>query len=298
MRRVFVTALLFAGGVATMPSPLLAAQPASQPPAAAAPSAAPSPAGRWEGKLATPMQALDLTVDIVAKGSGWEGVITIPAQNLTQYPLSSVTASGDSASFAMAAPGNPQFTGKVDASGKTWTGEFTQGGGKLPLTLTRTGDAKIDPPKPSTAIDKALEGTWEGTLDVNGRTLRLVLKLSTAPTGLGRGTLDERGPGERRDPGADRQSGRPHADPSAPGHRRFLGGRAQRRAARRYLEAGSGKPSAHVQARRREVSRFTSAAASRADRRGSIAVPARRWRPATKLSARRGPRRGSWRRPA
>jgi hypothetical protein len=188
MRRVLVTALLFAGGVATLPSPLLAAQPAAQPPAAAAPSVAPSPAGRWEGKLATPMQTLDLTVDIMAKGSGWEGVITIPAQNLTQYPLSSVTASGDSASFAMAAPGNPQFTGKVDASVRTWTGEFTQGGGKLPLTLTRTGDAKIDPPKPSTAIDKALEGTWEGTLDVNGRTLRLVLKLSSAE-GLGKGTL-------------------------------------------------------------------------------------------------------------
>jgi hypothetical protein len=190
MRRVLVIALLLAGGAATLPSPLLAAQPASQPPAApAAPStAAPSPAGRWEGKLATPMQTLDLTVDIVAKGSGWEGVITIPAQNLTQFPLTSVTA-GDSATFAMAGPGNPQFTGKIDATGKTWTGEFTQGDGRLPLSLTRTGDAKIDPPKPSTAIGKELEGSWEGSLDAGGRTLRLVLKLATGPDGLGQGTL-------------------------------------------------------------------------------------------------------------
>jgi hypothetical protein len=189
MRRVLVVALLLAGGAATLSSPLLAAHQASQPPAATASSAAPSPAGRWEGKLATPMQTLDLTIDIVAKGSGWEGVITIPAQNLTQYPLSSITASGDSASFAMAAPGDPRFTGKIDATGKIWTGEFTQGEGRLPLSLTRIGDAKIEPPKPSTAITKELEGAWEGTLTAGPRTLRLVLKLATGPDGLGQGTL-------------------------------------------------------------------------------------------------------------
>ncbi len=164
----------------------------TQPPpsaTAAQPTTAPSLAGRWEGKLDTPNQSLDLTIDIIAKGSGWEGVISIPVQMLKGYPLASVTATGDSASFAMAAPGNPQFTGKIDATGKTWTGEFTQGDGRLPLTLTRTGDARLDPPKPSTAITKALEGSWEGTLTGGPRTLRLVLKLTTGPDGLGQGTL-------------------------------------------------------------------------------------------------------------
>lgn len=178
MRRVLVTAVLLAGVAATHAF----AAPAAQ-------TAPPAVAGRWEGKLDTPNQALDFIVDIVAKGSGLEGVISIPAQNLKQFPLSSVTASGDAVTFAIAAPGNPQFSGKLDAAGKALTGEFTQGEGRLPLTLTRTGDAQITPPKPSTAIDKAFEGTWEGTLGVGGRTLRLVLKLSTGSDGLGQGML-------------------------------------------------------------------------------------------------------------
>jgi hypothetical protein len=148
-----------------------------------------SPAGRWEGKLNVPNQPLDITVDIIAKGSGWDGVISIPAQNLKGYPLLKVTVTGDTVSFGMTAPGDPLFTGKIDATGKTLAGDFTQGGGTLTFSLTRTGDAKIEPPAPSTAIDKALEGTWEGALQAGGGTLRLVLKLSTGADGLGKGVL-------------------------------------------------------------------------------------------------------------
>ena len=51
------------------------------------------------------------------------------------------------------------------------------------------GDTKIEPPPKSTPITKELEGSWEGALDVNGTTLRLVLKLASQADGLATGTL-------------------------------------------------------------------------------------------------------------
>ena len=58
-----------------------------------------------------------------------------------------------------------------------------QGGGSVPLTLVWKGEAKFDVPAKSTPIGKELEGSWEGTLDVQGTALRLALKLANAATG-------------------------------------------------------------------------------------------------------------------
>jgi hypothetical protein len=190
IRRVAIA--LFVTAVAAM-HPTVAARSAAAPqPSGAQPAAAPSAAGRWEGRINTPGQPLDVIVDLVAKGSGWDGVISIPAQNLKAFPLSSITVRGDTVSFGMRVPGDPLFTGKITAAGSTpptLAGDFSQGGGTLTFSLTRTGDAKIDPPRPSTAIGKDLEGTWEGALSLNGQTLRLVLKLSTGSDGLGKGSM-------------------------------------------------------------------------------------------------------------
>jgi hypothetical protein len=91
--------------------------------------------------------------------------------------------------LAVKLPGSPQFTGTLSADGRSLTGDFTQGGGSTPLLLKRTGDAKIEPPARSTRITSALEGSWEGTLDVKGTLLRLVLKLSNQADGVATGVL-------------------------------------------------------------------------------------------------------------
>ena len=59
----------------------------------------------------------------------------------------------------------------------------------MTFAVVRTGDARIEPPPKSTPITKDLEGSWEGSLDVNGTTLRLLLKLSNRPEGGATGTL-------------------------------------------------------------------------------------------------------------
>lgn len=155
----------------------------------AQPATATAPAGHWEGTIEVPGQPLAIQVDLAKTGDKWDGTITIPAQNLKGFPLGGIQISGDKATFAITgAPGNPTFNGAVAKDGQTISGDFTQGGGTLPFKLTRSGDAKIEAPPKSTPITKELEGTWAGTLDADGKTLHLVLKLTNQKTGA-TGTL-------------------------------------------------------------------------------------------------------------
>ena len=148
------------------------------------------PAGHWAGTLQIPGQELTIEVDLAGGPDKWEGTITIPAQKLKAFPLSDITVQGSAVSFAMkGVPGEPQFTGVVAADAKTFTGQLTQGGGTVPFALSRTGEAQIEPLPASTPITKELEGSWSGVLDVNGKTLRLTLKLANQANAPARGTL-------------------------------------------------------------------------------------------------------------
>lgn len=147
------------------------------------------PSGHWEGILQVPGQELKVEVDLRGTGSKWEGTISVPAQSLKGFPLGAISVEGDKVTFAMKGiPGDPVFNGTVAKDGKTMSGDFSQGGGTIPFSLTRTGEAKIDPLPKSTPITKALEGSWEGALDIEGKILRLVAKLSSV-NGVGAGTL-------------------------------------------------------------------------------------------------------------
>lgn len=159
-------------------------------PAALLAQSAAAPSGHWEGALQVPGQEIKIEVDLASKGEKWEGAIGIPAQNMKGYPLTGITVQGDKVTFAMkGVPGDPQFKGTLAKDGKALSGDFTQGGATFPFTLTRTGDAKLEPPQKSTPITKELEGSWEGTLNVDGTSLRLVAKLSNQPDGTAAGTL-------------------------------------------------------------------------------------------------------------
>jgi hypothetical protein len=140
-------------------------------------------AGHWTGTIAGPEIAVE--VDLAPKGpDAWHGTISIPSQGTKGMPLSEVSVKGTAVKFAIpGAPGGAHYAGTLSADGTTITGEFTQGGATLVLTLTRQGEPKFEVPQKSTPITKDLEGTWEGPLDVNGQVLRLVLKLANGPDG-------------------------------------------------------------------------------------------------------------------
>jgi hypothetical protein len=142
------------------------------------------PSGHWEGSLQVPGQELRIEIDLANKDDKWEGTIAIPAQSLKGFPLSAISVKAEAVTFALnGVPGEPRFNGTLSKDGKSLSGDFTQGGGTIPFSVTRTGEPKIEAPPKSTAITKDLEGSWEGALNVNGTTLRLVFKLSNRAEG-------------------------------------------------------------------------------------------------------------------
>jgi hypothetical protein len=93
---------------------------------------------------------------------------------------------------AIAAPSSGgTFRGIMSEDGKSIAGNFASRDGQysLPFTVTRTGDAKITPAPKSAPIGKALGGTWNGTLEANGKTERLVLRMANQPGGFATGTI-------------------------------------------------------------------------------------------------------------
>jgi hypothetical protein len=152
--------------------------------AQAQPAAESAPAGHWVGSLDVG-PGLAIEIDLGRQGTaGWRGTMSVPAQGSKGVPLADVTVKNTTVEFAVkGAPGDPRYSGVLSADGKTITGTFTQGGGALPLVLTWKGEAQFAAPVKNKPISPALAGTWEGTLDVKGTMLRLVLTLANGPDG-------------------------------------------------------------------------------------------------------------------
>jgi hypothetical protein len=138
------------------------------------------PTGHWEGSVHAPTAEVKFAIDLTKNSQGeLEGTFDQPEQNLKGLGLSSFAVKGTSIRFQIkGAPGERAFEGVLGADGKSMSGDFTQGGYAMPFSLTRTGDARIEARARSVPIGKDLEGTWNGTLEVNGMQRRLVLKLS------------------------------------------------------------------------------------------------------------------------
>ena len=91
--------------------------------------------GNWEGSIAIPESELEI---VVRFDSALEGNIDIPEQNIETNPLTNVTVEGNQVSFAIAARGEPSFSGTLH--GDVLSGTFSQGGSEVPFRLERTGD--------------------------------------------------------------------------------------------------------------------------------------------------------------
>src|SRR5439155_8792375 len=178
-RRTLLVAALF-----LVPAPSLYAQIAAD------------PSGHWDGAIQAPGKEVKFEVDL-AKNSKGELACTFsnPAENINGYPLTNVALEGRSIRFLLKVnSGGGPFEGVLSADGKSMSGDFAvstpQGTFTVPFSLARTGDARVETPPRSAPIGKALEGTWNGTLDVKGKqSLRLVLTLSNQPDGTATGSL-------------------------------------------------------------------------------------------------------------
>jgi hypothetical protein len=163
-----------------LPSPSLLAQTAVD------------PSGHWEGAVQTPNMDVKIEMDLARNSKGeLAGTFANPTQNVRGLLLSSVVVDGRSIGFQIkgSAAGERTFKGSLGADGASMSGEYTQGGFSMPFSMARTGEARIEPPASSAPIGKELEGTWKGTMDVNGTQRRLVLTMSNQPDGTATGTF-------------------------------------------------------------------------------------------------------------
>lgn len=170
------TQMLLLAALLVVPAPSLFAQTAVD------------PSGHWEGAVQAPGMEVKFEIDLTKDSKGeLAGTFSTPTQNIKGLPLASVAVEGKSVSFH--ARRDQTFTGVLSADGKSMSGDYSIAGHAIPFSLVRTGDAKVEARPRSAPIGKGLEGTWNGTLDVNGISLRLVLTMTNQPDGMATGSI-------------------------------------------------------------------------------------------------------------
>ena len=119
----------------------------------------------------------------------------------------------------------------------------------MPFALVWKGDAHLEPTQKNAPIGKEFEGAWDGTLDVNGTTLRLAMKLSNGEGGAS-GTLVSLDQGGAEIPIASITQTGAHLKLVIATIGATYEGDSRGGAHRRHLDAGTGRSSADVHARR------------------------------------------------
>ena len=148
-------------------------------------------AGHWEGSIQAPTTSVKVELDLAKDGKGgWYGTMGNPTQNLKGLPLATVTAEGKAVHFQVGkVAGERVFEGEISADGKSISGTFGQNGAAMPFTLTRTGEAKLEPAARIAAVGKELEGAWKGALEIQGTQLQFLLTISNQADGTATATL-------------------------------------------------------------------------------------------------------------
>lgn len=149
------------------------------------------PSGHWEGTIQVPEMPVQVEIDLVRDGKGALAGTFTQTQRLNGLPLANLAIDNRAVTFQIkgSPAGERLFKGEVSADGQSMTGMFAQAGYSIPFVLMRTGDARIEAPARSAQIGRALEGTWNGTLEVNGVLRQLVLTLANQPDGTSSGSF-------------------------------------------------------------------------------------------------------------
>jgi len=148
-------------------------------------------AGHWEGTLSVPNQELNITIDLLKSDKGqWSGSFGVPSQGASGLRLEKIEIDGKNVKFTVPeAPGAPEFSGSIKDDGHMAL-SFSVSGGSFPADLKRTGEAKVEVPQASPAVDTKFEGDWEGSLDTPGGALRIAIHLHNQPDKTVKATLD------------------------------------------------------------------------------------------------------------
>ncbi len=149
------------------------------------------PSGHWEGSIQAEGKAVKIEIDLArdAKG-GITGTFSNPGQELKGLPLSNLAVEGSAISFQIkGSPGERAFKANLSGDGQSMSGDYSQSGYTVPFDLKRMGDARFEAPVKNPPVSRAMEGTWKGTLEADGKQLRAILTLSNQADGTASGKL-------------------------------------------------------------------------------------------------------------
>ena len=149
------------------------------------------PSGHWEGTVQVPDMPVQVEIDLTRNSRGELSGSFTQTGRLSGLPLANLAADNRSLTFQIkgSPAGERLFKGDVSEDGQSMTGKFAQAGYSIPFALKRTGDARVEGAAKSARIGQALEGTWSGTLEVNGVLRSLVLTLANQPDGTSTGSF-------------------------------------------------------------------------------------------------------------
>ena len=148
------------------------------------------PSGHWEGAITIPGGEIPFQVDLAKNDQGkLIATYSRPENNLKGLPLANVSLDDRAIAFELTVDGGVKFFGTLIADGKTISGDVTARIGNAPFSMTRTGDAQIAPAPKNAALGKDLEGTWNGTLSLQGANLHLVLRMANQADGTASATI-------------------------------------------------------------------------------------------------------------
>lgn len=154
---------------------------AAAPAVAAATAAGASIAGDWHGTLEAGGKMLRLVLHVAAATDGaLTGTLDSLDQGIAGIPLTTVVLKDSRLSLAVDAV-HGSYEGTLRPDGTGIDGTWTQGQ-PMPLNFARGSAADVGPSKAAAPSD--MDGTWAGTLDANGQTLRILLKLTNTTDGL------------------------------------------------------------------------------------------------------------------
>ena len=149
------------------------------------------PSGHWEGTVQVPDMPVQVEIDLTRNSRGELSGSFTQTGRMSGLPLANLAIDKRSLTFQIkgSPAGERLFSGDVSEDGQSMAGKFAQAGYSIPFALKRTGDAKVEAAAKSARISPALEGTWGGTLEVNGVLRNLVLTLANQSDGTSSGSL-------------------------------------------------------------------------------------------------------------
>lgn len=153
-------------------------------------------AGHWEGRIQMPKGDLGITVDLGKNPKGaWIGSVSVAGSSAKDVPLDDITVEDTTVRFTSNLPEQVFFEGLTAAGSDSLSGTASTAAGGAPFQLTRTGEANVKVPPPSSVLSREFAGSWEGSHEVNGKARRVGLKLWTAANGAAAATLTAGEPG-------------------------------------------------------------------------------------------------------